>query len=99
MKTIKTHEIEYYLGEEFKAGSAVAAYVTNNDNERIYRIVSYATIILEKRKDEEYPYYFDNTRYSNTTSKVQNAIIKKYFPNSQKLEKEKYDLKKIVKLI
>lgn len=87
---IKMNELEEFMEKEFKANSCVGEW-ENIQGELIYRIYSYTTLILEKKHTNNYPHYFDNTFYSKTTSKVQNAIINYYFEDKKRrIEKKKY---------
>ena len=41
---------------------------------RVYEVYSYSTLILSYSLDEHCVTFFDNHRYSNTTSRLQNMI-------------------------
>lgn len=93
---IKMSEIYEYIGEEFKANSCRGEY-TRKNHQAVYNIYSYNTLILKKVHGSDYPEYFDNTQYSSTTTKVQNACKEKYFKNITKpLQRKKYSLQEIV---
>lgn len=57
---------DYILNKQSFMGSSVRA-VRNNDD---YCIYSYDTLIYRESDN-----YFDNSKYSSTTSKIQNMII------------------------
>lgn len=85
---IKMNELEEFMEKEFKAHSCTGEY-ENIHGELIYRVYSYTKLILEKKHNNNYPHYFDNTFYSKTTSKVQNAIINYYFEDKKRMIKKK----------
>lgn len=70
----KTYTSYSDIGEAIKnkidfEGNSVTGKGTGYD----YKVYSYSTLILWLRNGK--PYFFDNTSYSPTTSKLQNIII------------------------
>lgn len=62
--------------EDFEGNSVRGMWV---DNRTRYVVLSYATIILECNRHGE-PVYFDNHRYSQTTSRLQ-GMLREVFPS------------------
>jgi len=68
-----------YNRESFQHGSCNALRADHSDRtihgqRGIYRVWSYNTLILSYSLDEHCVTFFDNRRYSNTTSRLQNMI-------------------------
>ena len=74
MARITEKDFEYYISNRlpFKGSSAWA--ILENDS---YQVFSYQTKMYDDKEK-----YFDNTFYSTTTSKIQNAIIRATGVNS-----------------
>ena len=75
-KRIQMNQIDYTAGdyEEFNANSA-----RGEIEDGIYKVYSYSTKIFAIDMDSGKVTYWDGDRYSNTTSKVQNAL-RRAFP-------------------
>jgi hypothetical protein len=70
--------------EDFKGNSVRAILIAQNT----YKVYSYDTLIFEYNYNQSKVEYFDNSYYSNTTSKIQNILIDVFSLNNGKRKRD-----------